>query len=356
MSHSEQLTKDILARQIKERYDRLAPFLNEKQRRLFAGAEALSYGVGGLKRVATVLAMSPNTVSRGMKEVQDPEATDAERVRLSGGGRKLATELDPELLDDLERLIAPETRGDPQSHLRWTCKSTRKLAAELEAMKPGRAVSANLVSRLLREQGYSLQANRKTLEGAEHPDRDAQFQMINQMVTEYQEREQPVISVDTKKKELVGDFKNPGSEWQPMGRPLFVRTYDFVLLELGKANPYGVYDRTRNEGWVNVGVDHDTAEFAVASIHGWWKQMGKDAYPNATELLITADGGGSNSSRSRLWKVELQKFADDSGLSVGVCHYPPGTSKWNAIEHRMFSHITQNWRGRPLVSHETIVI
>ncbi len=355
MSRSAQLTKDILAKQIKERYDRLAPFFDEKQRRLFAGAEALSYGPGGLKRVAAVLGMSPNTVNRGMKEVQDPETRTSERIRQPGAGRKPATELDPELLEDLERLIAPETRGDPQSPLRWTCKSTRKLAAELEAMKPGRSVSANLVSRLLREKGYSLQANRKTLEGTEHPDRDAQFQTINSTVIAYQEREQPVISVDTKKKELVGDFKNAGAEWQPKGQPIPVRTYDFVIRELGKANPYGVYDRARNEGWVNVGVDHDTAEFAVSSIRGWWEQMGKEAYPHATELLITADGGGSNSSRSRLWKVELQKFANESGLSIAVCHYPPGTSKWNAIEHRMFSHITQNWRGRPLVSHETIV-
>ena len=355
MGHSRQLTKDILAQQIKERYDRIAPFLDEKQRRLFAGTEALTYGTGGLKRVATILNMSTHTVSRGMKEVQNPETIDPERIRKAGGGRKQATELDPELLDDLEKLIAPETRDDPESPLLWTCKSTRKLAAELAAMKPGRSVSAKLVSRLLREQGYSLQANRETLEGSEHPDRDAQFQTINQMVIQYQERDQPVISVDTKKKELVGDFKNGGTEWHPEGQPLPVRTYDFVIPELGKINPYGVYDRTRNEGWVNVGVDHDTAEFAVASIRGWWQQMGREAYPHATELLITADGGGSNSSRSRLWKVELQRFADESGLSIGVCHYPPGTSKWNAIEHRMFSHISQNWRGRPLVSHETIV-
>ncbi len=352
---SEPLMSDQNEACIKQKYDMLAPFLDEKQRRLFAGTEAISYGTGGLKRIAAVLEMSTATVSRGMKEVQNPKTIVSEGIRKSGGGRKPATATDPDLLHDLEQLIAPETRGDPQSPLRWTCKSTRKLTAELQAMKPGRSVSPTLVSKLLREMGYSLQGNRKTLEGTEHPDRDAQFQHINAMVTEYQQREQPVISVDTKKKELVGDFKNAGAEWQPKGQPEEVRTYDFPLPDLGKVSPYGVYDRTRNEGWVNVGTDRDTASFAVASIRGWWQQMGREAYPNATELLITADGGGSNGSRSRLWKVEVQNFADETGLCIAVCHYPPGTSKWNAIEHRMFSHITQNWRGRPLISHETIV-
>ncbi len=352
---SKQLIGDQQEACIKQKYDMLSPFLDEKQRRLFAGAEAIAYGKGGLKRIATLLEMSTATVSRGMKEVRNPETIASEGIRQSGGGRKPATETDPDLLRDLEQLIAPDTRGDPQSPLLWTCKSTRKLTAELKAMKPGRSVYPNLVSKLLREMGYSLQGNRKTLEGTEHPDRDAQFRHINDMVTTYQQREQPVISVDTKKKELVGDFKNAGTEWQPKGQPEEVLTYDFPLPDLGKASPYGVYDRTRNEGWVNVGIDHDTAAFAAASIRGWWLQMGQQAYPNAKELLITADGGGSNSSRSRLWKVEVQRLADETGLCITVCHYPPGTSKWNAIEHKMFSFITLNWRGRPLVSHETIV-
>ncbi len=355
MIRSEQIISEKIEESIKQKYDMLAPFFDEKQKRLFAGAEAIAYGAGGLKRISAVLKMSTATVSRGMKEVRNPETIAIERIRQSGGGRKPAIETDPELLQDLEQLIAPETRGDPQSPLLWTCKSTRKLSEELQAMKPGRSVSSNLVSKLLRKMGYSLQGNRKTLEGSEHPDRDAQFQNINAMVIDYQEREQPVISVDTKKKELIGDFKNAGVEWQPKGQPEEVRTHDFPLRDLGKASPYGVYDQTRNEGWVNVGIDHDTASFAVASIRGWWQQMGNKVYANATEILITADGGGSNSSRSRLWKVELQNLADETGLCIAVCHYPPGTSKWNAIEHRMFSHITQNWRGRPLISHETIV-
>jgi len=354
-SESEQVIKDKIDDQIKHRYYMLAPFLDEKQRRLFAGTEAIAYGSGGLKQVSDLLNMSTATVSRGMKELREPETIESGRIRQSGGGRKPATEIDPKLTGDLEKLISPDTRGDPQSPLRWTCKSTHKLASELQAMKPGRSVSPSLVSRLLRDMGYSLQSNRKTLEGSEHPDRDAQFQYIHDTVQQHQQRSQPVISVDTKKKELVGDFRNAGTEWQPKGQPEKVRVYDFMLPELGKVSPYGVYDRTRNEGWVNVGTDHDTAEFAVTSIWGWWRQMGQHAYPGAKELLITADGGGSNSSRSRLWKVQLQKLADETGLFISVCHYPPGTSKWNAIEHRMFSHITQNWRGRPLISHETIV-
>ncbi len=355
MIRSEQIVQEMMEKRIKQRFDMMAPFLNEKQKRLYAGSEAVAYGSGGIKRISALLEMSTATVSRGVKELRNPETVESERTRQPGGGRKPATETDPELLDDLDRLIAPETRGDPQSPLRWTCKSTRNLAEELQKMKPGRSVSNKLVSKLLREMGYSLQGNRKTLEGADHPDRDAQFQNINATVTEYQQREQPVISVDTKKKELVGDFKNAGLEWQTKGQPESVRTYDFAIPELGKVSPYGVYDHTRNEGWVNVGIDHDTAAFAVESIRGWWRKMGREVYPKATELLITADGGGSNGSRSRLWKVELQNLADEIGLGIAVCHYPPGTSKWNAIEHRMFSHITQNWRGRPLVNHETIV-
>jgi hypothetical protein len=355
MITAEQKLNEMNEERIRQRYEILAPFLDEKQRRLLAGAEAIAYGAGGDERIAALLGMACSTVRRGMREAMQPETVEPKRVRRVGGGRKHATEIDPELRSDLEQLVSPTTRGDPMSPLRWTCKSTRKLAAELNAMKPGRSVSDFLVRTLLREMGYSLQANRKTLEGTDNPDRDAQFQHINSMVQDCQMRGQPVISVDTKKKELVGDFKNAGVEWQPKGQPEQVRVHDFEIKELGKVSPYGVYDPARNEGWVNVGTDHDTATFAVISIRGWWQSMGRQAYPDATELLITADGGGSNNSRSRLWKVELQRLADDTGLTINVCHFPPGTSKWNQIEHRLFSHITQNWRGRPLESHEVIV-
>jgi transposase len=355
MITAEQRLNEMTEARILQRYEAVAPFLDEKQRRLLAAAEAIAYGAGGQKRVATLLGISELTVARGMRELRNPDSVEPERVRRPGGGRKRTTESDPELRSDLESLVSPSTRGDPQSPLRWTCKSTRKLAAELNAMKPGRSVSDHLVRDLLHEVGYSLQATRKMHEGTQHPDRDAQFQNINATVQDFQQRGQPVISVDTKKKELVGDFKNAGREWQPQGQPEAVRVHDFLLPELGKVCPYGVYDPTRNEGWVNVGTDHDTAAFAVASIRGWWQSMGRSAYPDATQLLITADGGGSNNSRSRLWKVELQKLADDIGLSIAVCHFPPGTSKWNKVEHRLFSHITQNWRGRPLTSHEVIV-
>lgn len=352
---SEEINREKIDDQLKQRFELISPFLDEKQRRLFAGAEAIVYGSGAMIRIAELLHMSTATVSRGMKEVRNPEMIEPEGVRKEGGGRKPTSEKDPELIRDLDMLISPDTRGDPQSPLRWTCKSTHKLASELRAMKPGRSVSAPLVNQLLRDQGYSLQSNRKTLEGSEHPDRDAQFQFIHDKVLERQQRKQPVISVDTKKKELVGNFKNGGVEWHPKGQPEKVQVHDFMVPELGKVSPYGVYDRTNDEGWVNVGTDHDTAAFAIASIRGWWVQMGQQAYPNANELLITADGGGSNGSRSRLWKVQVQELADETGLRISVCHYPPGTSKWNAIEHRMFSHITQNWRGRPLTSHEAIV-
>lgn len=341
--------------QMKQINETMAPYLDEKQRRLLAGVTATACGRGGQARVASVLGMSQITVKRGINELANPELIVEEGVRLPGAGRKAAVELDPELWEDLDKLIAPETRGDPQSPLLWTSKSTRKLADELNKMKEDRSVSWVLVSRLLHEKGYSLQGNRKTLEGSEHPDRDEQFGYINDSVIEFQERQQPVISVDTKKKELVGEYKNGGVEWQPKGQPEEVLVYDFIEPGAGKATPYGVYDRTRNEGWVNVGITHDTAEFAVASIRGWWLNMGQAAYPQARELLITADGGGSNGSRSRLWKKELQKLSDELGLSISVRHYPPGTSKWNAIEHRMFCHITKNWRGRPLVSYEVIV-
>ena len=262
-------------------------------------------------------------------------------------------ETDPTLLDDLDRLVDPVTRGDPESPLRWTCKSKGKLAEELQSM--GHKVSATKVGRLLHDLGYSLQVVRKTREGAQSPDRNAQFEHINRAAKKFIAKGQPVVSVDTKKKELVGDFKNGGSEWQPKGTPEAVRVHDFVDQELGKVIPYGVYDLDRNEAWVSVGVDHDTAEFAVATLERWWREMGKKAYPNATELLITADGGGSKSPRTRLWRVELQRFADASGLDVSVSHFPPGTSKWNKIEHRLFSQITRNWRGRPLLSRQTVV-
>jgi hypothetical protein len=275
------------------------------------------------------------------------------RQRRPGGGRKPLTEHDPTLLRDLEALVEPTTRGDPQSGLRWTCKSLRKLAEELG--QQGHRVSARKVGELLHQLDYSLQANRKTEEGRDHPDRDAQFAHINQLAFDFQERGQPVVSVDTKKKEMVGNFKNAGQEWQPKGQPERVFTHDFPSQAQGKAIPYGIYDVGQNAGWVSVGTDHDTAEFAVATLTAWWKQMGIHAYPDATELLITADGGGSNGNRCRLWKVALQRFADETGLRVSVCHLPPGTSKWNKIEHRLFSHITQNWRGRPLISHEVVV-
>ena len=340
---------------LQKRYEMLLPFLDEKQRRLLAGAEAIVCGEGGRRHVARLLGVSEAMVGRGVDELIHPETIEQRRVRKPGGGRKPTVATDPDLVSDLERLVSPTTRGDPQSPLRWTLKSTRRLATELNAMKPGRAVSNDLVRGLLHEMGYSLMANRKTKEGKQHPDRDAQFRHLNAMVEHYQRRGQPVISVDTKKKELIGEFKNAGREWYPQGEPVEVNVHDFPDAELGKVAPYGVYDPTRNEGWVNVGIDHDTAAFAVASIRGWWQTMGKEAYPDAKRVLITADGGGSNSARSRLWKLELQKLADETGLRIAICHFPPGTSKWNKVEHRLFAHITQNWRGRPLETHELVV-
>jgi hypothetical protein len=274
-------------------------------------------------------------------------------LRKPGGGRKQRTQSDPLLLSALEALVEPLTRGDPESPLRWTCKSTRRLANELS--RGGHEVGYRTVAWLLHEAGYSLQANRKTREGNRHPDRNAQFEYINAQAIRFQKRRQPVISVDTKKKELVGDFKNGGREWRPEGEPEEVRVHDFMDPDLGKAIPYGVYDITNNQGWVNVGIDHDTAYFAAASIRRWWEEMGASRFPHAERLLITADGGGSNSSRTRLWKVALQKLADDIGLTLTVSHFPPGTSKWNKVEHRLFSFITNNWRGKPLVSHQAIV-
>jgi hypothetical protein len=341
-------------REIKTKFNLLLPLLDERLRRLWAGAEAKALGTGGITIVCAATDLSRTTVRNGIRELDGGIVEeDADRVRRPGAGRPTLEKKDPELLVALELLVNPVTRGDPESPLRWTSKSTRKLAAELTAM--GKKVSPQKVCEMLNALGYSLQANRKTIEGSQHPDRDAQFEYINKRVAHFQRRGQPVISVDTKKKELVGDFKNGGREWQLEGEPESVRVHDFIDKDLGKAIPYGVYDVTTNEGWVSVGTDHDTAQFAVETIRRWWMQMGRERYPNATNLLITADGGGSNSSRCRLWKVELQRLATELGLTIEMCHFPPGTSKWNKIEHRMFSFISMNWRGKPLVTHEVIV-
>lgn len=339
---------------IRAKFLALEPVMDERMRRLWAGAEAEWLGRGGIAAVERATGMSRTTIRAGRDELRDGvHPSDVVKVRRPGAGRPPLVELNPELLGALESLVDPVTRGDPESPLRWTCKSTSKLAKELS--EQGHLVSSNKVGELLRDLGYSLQSTRKTTEGASHPDRNAQFEFINDRVDSYHARGAPVISVDTKKKELVGDFKNAGREWQPKGEPVPVRVHDFIDRDLGKAIPYGIYDIAQNLGWVSVGVDHDTPVFAVRSIASWWRTMGRKTYPDATELLITADGGGSNGHRPRLWKLELQKFADRTGLTIGVSHFPPGTSKWNKIEHRLFCHITQNWRGRPLVDLETIV-
>ena len=338
---------------IRQRYQLLAPELNERTLRLFAAAEAKVIGRGGIAVVSRALDISRERISRGLAELEMGEKPRPGRIRRQGGGRKREVDIDPTLKRDLERLIDPFTRGDPESPLRWTCKSLRRLAGELKEM--GHKTSHRMVAELLREMKYRLQANSKTKEGKQHPDRNAQFEYINKRVRAQQKRGQPVISVDAKKKELVGDFKSVGREWQKQGEPEKVRVHDFIDKELGKVAPYGVYDLSRNDGWVSVGIDHDTAAFAVNSIRGWWRHMGSKAYPEARTIQITADSGGSNSSRSRLWKWELQKLANQTGRNLRVCHFPPGTSKWNKIEHRMFSFITQNWRGRPLLSHAVII-
>jgi hypothetical protein len=343
---------------IKAKYTSLEPVLDERARRLWAATEARAIGRGGITRVAEATGLSRVTIRAGLSELDLPVTpTDRrvanERLRRSGGGRKPLVDHDPDLFRDLETLVDPVTRGDPMSPLRWTCKSAARLATELQAQ--GHAVSERTVNRLLHALGYSLQSNRKTIEGKGHPDRDAQFQYINRRVKAFQRQGQPVVSVDAKKKELVGQFRNGGREWQPQGQPEEVEVYDFVKKDLGKVIPYGIYDQTTNAGWIGVGVDHDTAEFAVETLRRWWRNMGRRAYPRAKRLLITADGGGSNGSRCRLWKVGLQGLADEIGLRISVCHFPPGTSKWNKIEHRMFCHITENWRSRPLVSREVVV-
>ena len=342
---------------IQLRYAALSPLMNERMKRQCAAAEAQSYGWGGVRAVCVAMGISHNTLRKGLRELvlrkKRPGMPITTRLRQPGAGRKRATDADPDLAAALERLVDPATREDPQSPLKWTCKSTAQLAKDLT--RQGHPVSPRTVGRLLKAAGYSLQGNRKTKEGGAHPDRNAQFEHINATVKQFQRRKQPVISVDTKKKELVGDFKNGGREWRPQGAPEEVRVHDFLDKKLGKAIPYGVYDLTNNQGWVSVGIDHDTAQFATAAIGRWWKKMGRRRHPHAAELLIMADGGGSNGSRCRLWKVALQNLADQLQLSIRVCHFPPGTSKWNKIEHRMFCHITQNWRGRPLISHEVIV-
>ena len=327
--------------------------LDERGRRRFAAAEAMAAGRGGIAAVWRATGMARSTIGRALGELRAGEDIDAGRVRRAGGGRKPMRETDPSLMEDLRSLVEPEARGDPQSPLQWTAKSLRKLSQGLGDL--GHTIGRTLVGELLHELGYRLQSNRKTREGSSHPDRDAQFCYINDRVKAALAAGDPAISVDTKKKELVGDFKNAGREWRPSGSPEEVRVHDFVIPELGRAVPYGVYDIAGNAGWVSVGIDHDTAAFAANAIRSWWTLMGRERYPHPRGLLITADGGGSNGSRVRLWKRELQTLADEIGIPITVCHLPPGTSKWNKIEHRLFSFITGNWRGKPLVSHQVIV-
>ena len=343
---------------VKERFERMRGALNERARRLFAATEALAIGWGGVATVARATGIAPSTIGIGKAEVRALEnggkvELAVNRSRRAGGGRKKLTENDPTLLPDLERLVEPMTRGDPESPLRWTAKSMQKLAEELKSQ--GHKVSESTVATLLRGLEYSLQANKKTTEGTSHPDRNAQFEYINQQVAEALAAGNPALSVDAKKKELVGDFKNGGREWRPKGQPEKVRVHDFVDPKLGHVKPYGVYDLANNEAWVSLGIDHDTGEFAVASIRQWWLTMGLPRFADAEKIVITADGGGSNGSRLRLWKFELQKLADELKKPISVCHFPPGTSKWNKIEHRLFSFITKNWRGQPLISHQVIV-
>jgi transposase len=338
---------------IAARYQALKSLLDERARRLVAAAESQSIGRGGISAVSRATGISRPVIRQGIAELTDPTAQNSGRIRRQGGGRKKVVEKDASLKTDLEALLESTTRGDPEAPLRWTCKSVRQLTTELKRMK--HQVSHQVVADLLHALGYSLQANRKTKEGTDHPDRNAQFEHLNRKVKWCLGRRQPVISVDTKKRELVGNFKNNGQELRPKGKPELVRVHDFVDPEQGRATPYGIYDLSRNSGWVSVGMDHDTAQFAVETIRRWWRSMGHPTYPEATRLLITADAGGSNGSRLRLWKLELQKLADETGLRMIVCHFPPGTSKWNKIEHRLFSYISQNWRGKPLRSFQTIV-
>jgi len=347
---------EAIIKSLTRKFERLSPELDERGRRCWAASEALELGHGGIKAAAEASGLNERTIRRGCAELRaggEMLENEERRLRQAGGGRLSCQRQDPTLLHALERLVEPTTRGDPTSPLRWTCKSTRKLADALK--QQGHPISHTKVGQLLTALDYSLQGTRKTLEGASHPDRDAQFRYINRCVKVFQKAGQPVISVDAKKKELVGPFANRGREYRPKKQPERVNTYDFPDKQWGKVCPYGVYDLTRNTGWVNVGIDHDTAQFAVASIRRWWERMGQSLYPQARSVLITADSGGSNAVRNRCWKRELQCFADQTGLQIYVRHFPPGTSKWNKIEHRLFCHITENWRGRPLLSHEVIV-
>ena len=338
---------------LKQKFASVWALLDERTRRLMAASEALTLGYGGISKVRRACGLSRKAIAKGMQEIEDGTSPPPGRVRRPGAGRKKLVVHDPLLLGALERLIDPETRGDPESPLRWICKSTRTLAAQLTRQK--HPISHMKVAQLLHAQGYSLQGNRKTEEGGDHPDRDAQFRHINRQVKRALEKGAPVISVDTKKKELVGNYANGGRQWLPEKKPIKVQGHDFPGPDVPRAYPYGVYDIERNRGFVNVGTDHDTAAFAVASIRGWWRHEGRRLYPAAQDILITADGGGSNGSRLRLWKLELQTLADETGLSISVCHFPPGTSKWNKIEHRLFSFVSSNWRGQPLLDYETIV-
>ncbi len=344
----------MLEKAIQERYQMLVVHLDEKGRRLWCANEAMALKRGGISLVAKATGISRTTITEGIKELNGKKSVvSLERIRRQGGGRKVAEEKDTTLKSDVEKLVEPATRGDPESPLRWTSKSTEKLAKELN--KNGYRASDRLIARLLKKMGYSLQSNKKTHEGGKHPDRDDQFRFINIKTENFLNESLPVISVDTKKKEHIGEYKNEGKEYAPKGKPIEVNVYDFINKELGKAVPYGVYEILRNKGWVSVGVSSDTAQFAVESIRRWWNTMGKSAYPNATKLYINADGGGSNGYRVRLWKTELQKFATQTGITLHVSHFPPGTSKWNKIEHRMFSFITKNWRGKPLLDKATVV-
>ena len=337
---------------LRERVTRLWPHLDERARRLFAASEAQALGYGGITVVSRVCGVSRPTITKGLRELEEAPLP-AGWVRRPGGGRKRIEVTDPELLESLDALVEPSSRGDPESPLRWTSKSTRALAGELTAS--GHPVSHVTVGELLRAMDYSLQGTRKTLEGAQHPDRDAQFRFINEQVRKALRVKRPVISVDTKKKELIGDYDNKGQSWRPVKNPHRVKVHDFPTPDVPRAYPYGIYDLAHNIGFVNIGTDHDTAAFAVASIHGWWRTEGDRLYPRARSLLITGDAGGSNGYRLRLWKLKLQEFADEADLIVHVCHFPPGTSKWNKVEHRLFSFISTNWRGEPLQDYETIV-
>ena len=347
------MTDQRIVEWIRAKYQGLSGELDERARRRWAAVEAVSLGWGGITAVAQASGLARTTIERGIRELESGEVLPLGRQRRAGAGRPCAEDADPELKQALERLVEPTSRGDPQSPLRWTCKSTRRLAKELTAQ--GHPVGSTTVGLLLNGAGYRLQANRKTREGKSHPDRDAQFHHIHDRVKAQQRRRQPAISVDTKKKEKLGNLKNPGRTWRPKGQPVEVDTHDFPDRRKGKAIPYGVYDLSHNEAWVNVGMSSDTAEFAVASIRRWWKRLGRRRYPQARRLLITADSGGSNGNRSRLWKVELQKLSNELGLEIEVCHFPPGTSKWNKIEHRLFCHITRNWQGQPLETYEIVV-